>query len=41
MPSLLYQAHFNNFNVNISAILISWFSWPCRFTRVPSCRRFH
>jgi len=41
MPSLFYQLHFNNFKVTISVIFISWFSWPCRFIRVPSYRRLH
>jgi len=41
MPSLLYQLHFNHFKVTISVIFISWFSWPCCFTRLPSYRSFH
>ena len=41
MPSLLCQLHLNNFKVTISVICISWFSWPGRFTRVPSCQNLH
>jgi len=41
MASSPYQLHVNNFKVTISVIFISWFSWPCCFTRVHSCRTFH
>jgi len=41
MPSLLHLFHLNNFKATISIILMSWFSWPCRFTSVPLCRSLH
>ena len=38
MPSLLYQLILR---LPFLLIFISWFSWLCHFTRVPTCQSLH